>query len=78
VTASWRVWAGPDTNSRAAGTAAPASSAAPSQETSITALVEEAAVWSKPAPSPADRTGNALVAIGRASTAYGTKNICQP
>ena len=42
------------------------------------ARVEAAAVSSKRAPSAAARTGNAVVAIGTASTAYGTKNICQP
>ena len=44
----------------------------------MTARVEAAAVSSKRAPSAAARTGNAVVAMGTASTAYGTKNICQP
>ena len=61
--------AAPLANSRAAGTAAAASRAAPSQETSMTARVEEAAVPSKPSRSRADSTGKALTAIGTASTA---------
>ena len=65
-------------NSLAAGTAAPASKAAPSQDTSMIARVEAAAVSSKRAPPAAASTGNAVVAIGTTSTAYGTKNICQP
>ena len=67
--ASWRACCGCVTNSRAAGQAAPASSAAPSQETSIAARVDDAAVRSKPGPSEAESAGNMLVAIGTASTA---------
>ena len=51
------------------GPAAPASSAAPSQVTSMTARVEAADISSKRAPVAAARSGNAVVAMGTASTA---------
>ena len=78
VSASWCTCCGCVTNSRAAGHAAPASSAAPSQETSIAARTAPAAVRSNSPPAAAESSGNTLVAMGTASTAYGTKNICQP
>ncbi len=45
----------------------------------MAARVDAAAVRSKAARRlPRTATGNTLVAMGTASTAYGTKNICQP
>ena len=62
VSASWRTCSGCDTNSRAAGQAAPASSAAPSQETSIAARTAPAAVRSN---SPSGRRGQQREHAGR-------------
>jgi len=67
-------WPGAEANTRATGTAAPASSAAPAPEASSTARAEPAAVLlnsvpSNSGPRRADSTGNALIAMGIASTA---------
>src|ERR1700733_11867201 len=77
----------PGPKTRGIGSRAPISPAVPSQEATMTALVEAAAVrLNPPSPAPAaasaptsrvDSSGNALVAIGTASTAYGTTNTAQ-
>jgi hypothetical protein len=54
----------------------PAIPATPSQDATVTALVEVALVPSKLSVR-ADSSGKALVAIGTASTAYGTKKTAQ-
>jgi len=60
--------------------------AAPSQETISTARVDAALVTANapssgsgpgPVPERADSSGNALVAMGTARTAYGTMNTAQ-
>src|SRR5580700_8849868 len=61
-----------DWNTRASGRQAPAIPATPSQEAIVTARVEVAVVASK-VSARTDSSGKALVAIGTASTAYGTK-----
>src|SRR5262249_26125452 len=73
VSASWCTCSRCVTNSRAAGHTAPASSAAPSQETNIAAHTAPAAVRSNSPPAAANSSENTLVAMGTASTAYGTK-----
>src|SRR5208282_5257248 len=65
-------WPGWDWNTRASGRQAPAIPATPSQDATVTARVEVAVVMSK-VSARADSSGKALVAIGTASTAYGTK-----
>src|SRR5436190_9901149 len=69
ASADWLTW---DWNTRASGTQVPAIPATPSQDATVTARVEVALVASKLAVR-ADNSGKALVAIGTASTAYGTK-----
>src|ERR1700733_7944629 len=77
--ASWRAsadWPAWDWKTRASGTQVPAIPATPSQDATVTARVEVALVASKRS-SRAASSGKALVAIGTASTAYGTKNTAQ-
>ena len=78
ASAAWLTW---DWNTRASGTQVPAIPATPSQDATVTARVEVALVASKlPVLGPtarADSSGKALVAIGTASTAYGTKKTAQ-
>ena len=62
-------WPGCRARTWAAGTVMAASTAAPSQDTSMTARQEAAQVRSNSAPSRADSTGKALTAIDSASTA---------
>jgi len=52
--------------------------AVPSQATRSTARVDPAQVRSNTGPSRADRTGNALTAMDRASTPFTELNTCQP
>ena len=52
--------------------------AVPNQATSSTARVEVAQVRSNTGPWRADRTGNALTAMDRASTPFTELNTCQP
>jgi hypothetical protein len=71
-------WSGCRARTCAAGTAMAAVAAAPSQDTSSTARVDPAQVWSNTRPCRADSTGNALIATESASTPLTELNTCQP
>ncbi|CNG88735.1 Uncharacterised protein [Mycobacterium tuberculosis] len=74
-TSCWSGW--PGLNTAATGTATAASAAAPAHDTRITARVVDAVTWSNRSCSPAliraDSSGNALVAIGTARIAHGSR-----